>query len=53
MLFVAGEANSQAHTQIVEASFDLSDPSRLKSSWTYWEDGKPGMAAVLEMTRAK
>ena len=36
-----------------EAEFDLSDPAWLKASWTYWEEGKDGGAAVIDLRRAK
>ena len=36
-----------------EATFEFPAPDRLKTTWTYWEDGKPGMAATMDMKRAK
>ena len=36
-----------------EAVIELPAPDRLKSSWTFWAEGKPGDTAVIETRRAE
>jgi hypothetical protein len=36
-----------------EAVIELPAPDRLRATWTYWEGGKPGHAAVIESRRAE
>jgi hypothetical protein len=35
-----------------DALIDLSEPGRLRTSWTSWEEGKPGPVANLDLRRA-
>jgi hypothetical protein len=36
-----------------EASFDLSDPARLRTTWTFWADGKAQGTAAMDLRRVE
>jgi len=44
---------SPADGHMHEADFDLSVPDRVRATWTYYEAGKAGHAATIEMRRVK
>lgn len=51
--FLRGTNMAAGDGHMHEAEFDFSNPDAIRTAWTYWEDGKPGHTAVLEMKRVR
>ncbi len=51
--FLRGSNMAAGDGHMHEARFQLLGPDQVKTTWTYWEEGKPGHAAVFELRRAK
>ena len=51
--FLRGSNMAPGDGHMHEARFQLLGPDQVKTTWTYWADGKPGHAAVFELRRTK